>query len=117
MTDADSLPLSLTEVPPTGHRTTQLRRYVLVPGTEQDFLVWWRERIVPGRVAAGFSVDYASFEAESRRFVWATSAAGSADDFLTLERKWLEGQTRAAAFAGEPQRVESMDNSLVERLA
>jgi len=106
----------MTETRSDPSRTTQLRRYLLVPGTEQDFLLWWADRIVPARADAGFSVDYASFEPESRRFVWATSAAGSREDFLALERDWLASEARAAAFAGEPQRVESMDNVIVERL-
>lgn len=90
-------------------RTTQLRRYRMVPGELDPFLDWWRGRCVPAREASGFRVEFAVAVAATDEFVWAVSAAGDEVAFTRLDAAWVASPERAVAFEGVPQRVASFD--------
>lgn len=96
--------------------TTQLRRYELVDGVLDDFLVWFRARIVPAREAHGFTIEFAFADREVNEFVWAVSLPGDAEAFRAVEKTYLESPEREAAFAGEPTRVAVHHVRLVERI-
>jgi hypothetical protein len=48
----------------------QLREYTIVDGRLDDFVAEWRERILPLRLATGFSVLGPWVERDLGRFVW-----------------------------------------------
>jgi hypothetical protein len=95
-------------------KTIQLRRYVLVDGEYEDFVDWWREWMPRVRPARGFAIEFAYGIPESHEFVWAVSAPGDRDDFLALEKSYLDSPERAEAFAGQPQRIATSVVTLVE---
>lgn len=98
-------------------RTVQLRRYQAVPGQLPDFVAWFTERLVPARVAHGFTIEFAYALPGSDEFVWAVSVAGDADAFRAVDERYTASAERAAAFDGVPKRVESMVLSLVQPVA
>ena len=86
-------------------RTLQLRRYELVPGSIDDFIAWFTSTVVPAREALGFRIEFALADREANEFVWAVSTPGNEEAFRARETRYLDSGERAAAFAGEPQRV------------
>ena len=90
-------------------RTVQLRRYRVVDGELDAFVDWWRSRLLPARVAYGFTLESAYVVPDTDEFVWAVSAEGDAEAFGRLDAAWAASPERAAAFEGVPQRVASMD--------
>ncbi|KQQ05666.1 MULTISPECIES: NIPSNAP family protein [unclassified Rathayibacter] len=98
-------------------RTIQLRRYELVDGVMDDFLAWYRARIIAAREAHGFRIEFAYADREVNEFVWAVSAPGDAAAFAELESVYLASPEREAAFAGEPTRVAVHHIRLIERIA
>ena len=90
-------------------RTVQLRRYRIVAGELDAFVAWWRSRLLPARVAYGFTLESAYVVPETDEFVWAVSAEGDGAAFGRLDAAWAASPERAAAFEGVPQRVASMD--------
>jgi hypothetical protein len=90
-------------------RTVQLRRYRIVDGELDAFVDWWRARLLPARVAFGFTLESALIVPETSEFVWSVSAAGDTDAFAVLDAAWAASSERVAAFEGVPQRVAAMD--------
>ena len=97
-------------------RTVQLRRYELVDGVMDDFLAWYRAKIVPARAAHGFTIEFAFADRKVNEFVWAVSTPGDAEAFAEIEKAYLASPEREAAFAGEPTRVAVHHVRLVERI-
>ncbi|QHC67949.1 hypothetical protein Q0F99_05550 [Rathayibacter oskolensis] len=97
-------------------RTIQLRRYELVDGVMDDFLAWYRAKIIPAREAHGFRIEFAYADREVNEFVWAVSAPGDAAAFGEIESVYLASPEREAAFAGEPKRVAVHHVRLIERI-
>ena len=97
-------------------KTIQLRRYVLVDGTYDDFVAWFNEFMPEVRPARGFTIEFAYGIRETNEFVWAVSAPGDADAFRELEASYLTSPERAAAFAGQPERVASKVITLVDEV-
>jgi hypothetical protein len=93
----------------TEARTVQLRRYRVVEGEMQAFVDWWRSRLLPARLAFGFSLETALVVPETDEFVWAVSGAGDGAAFAALDAAWTASPERAAAFEGVPKRVATMD--------
>lgn len=98
-------------------RTVQLRRYRLMPGQLPDFVAWFTERVVPVRLAYGFTVEFAYALPESDEFVWAVAVAGDVEGFRAVEARYSASPERAAAFEGVPDRVESAVVTLVQPVA
>jgi hypothetical protein len=95
-------------------KTIQLRRYVLVDGTYDDFVAWFNQFMPEARPARGFAIEFAYGIRETNEFVWAVSAPGDADSFRELEEAYVSSPERAAAFAGQPERVASKIITLVD---
>ncbi|QAY74651.1 hypothetical protein ET445_16250 [Agromyces protaetiae] len=95
-------------------KTIQLRRYVLVDGTYDEFIAWWNEWMPRARPEAGFAIEFAYGVRETNEFVWAVSAPGDRAAFEALDAAWAASEARAAAFAGQPQRIASVDNTIIE---
>ncbi len=95
-------------------KTIQLRRYVLVDGTYDDFVAWFNQFMPEVRPARGFAIEFAYGIRETNEFVWAVSAPGDADAFRELEAAYVASPERAAAFAGQPERVASKIITLVD---
>jgi len=60
----------------TNGRTVQLRRYRIVDGELDAFVAWWRTRLLPARVAFGFTLESALIVPATNAFVWSVSAEG-----------------------------------------
>ena len=90
-------------------RTVQLRRYRIVAGELDAFVAWWHSRLLPARVAYGFTLESAYVVPETDEFVWAVSTEGDGEAFGRLDAAWAASPERAAAFEGVPQRVAAMD--------
>jgi hypothetical protein len=97
-------------------QTVQLRRYHLVPEERAAFLEWWRREIPPARGKFGFEVQFGYFVPETDEFVWAIAHAGDAEAFRRAEQEYNQSPERAAAFAGQPNRVKEMQVHLVDVL-
>lgn len=95
-------------------RTIQLRRYRIVAGELDAFVAWWRDLVVPARTAHGFSVEFAYAVPETNEFVWAVSVAGDREAFRAIDERYASSPERAAAFAGQPQRIDTATLTLVE---
>jgi alkanesulfonate monooxygenase SsuD/methylene tetrahydromethanopterin reductase-like flavin-dependent oxidoreductase (luciferase family) len=95
-------------------RTIQLRRYKLVPEERAAFVEWWRREIPPARGRFGFEVLFGYLVPETDEFVWAVAHEGDADAFRQAEQEYTGSPERAAAFAGQPDRVREMLVQLVE---
>lgn len=89
----------------TAARTTQLRRYRIVPGQLPEFVAWWRARLLPAREAFGFTLEFALAVPETDEFVWAVSVDGDEAALGSLDVAWTASPERATAFEGVPQRV------------
>lgn len=98
-------------------KTIQLRTYTIVDGEFDAFLDWWKEWVPRVRAEAGFAIEFAYAVRELNQFVWAVSTPGDAEAFGQLEDAYLASEGRAAAFAGQPQRVAVSVVTLVEPLA
>ncbi|GGH33417.1 NIPSNAP family protein [Microbacterium album] len=83
-------------------RTVMLRRYRLADGTADEFVAWWRARILPLRAAAGFRVDWAYLDRENETFTWMVSYPGGRADFEAAEDTYSSSPERAAAIAVAP---------------
>jgi hypothetical protein len=97
-------------------KTIQLRRYVLVDGTYDDFIAWFNKFMPEVRPARGFAIEFAYGIRETNEFIWAVSAPGDADAFRELEAAYLDSPERAAAFAGQPERVAGKIITLVDEV-
>ena len=97
-------------------KTIQLRRYVLVDGTYDDFVAWANDSLVPARKATGFAVEFAYGIRETNEFVWAVSTPGDADAFGRIEEAYLASPERAAAFEGQPDRITGKVITFVEEV-
>ncbi|MCD2444180.1 hypothetical protein LQ757_18000 [Agromyces sp. SYSU K20354] len=95
-------------------KTIQLRRYILVDGSYDEFVAWWRESVVAVRTGGGFAIEFAYGIRESNEFVWAVSTPGDRDEFLALEAAYMASDARAAAFDGVPQRIAVHDIRFVD---
>ncbi|WP_100810138.1 hypothetical protein [Microbacterium sp. BR1] len=98
-------------------KTIQLRTYTIVDGEFDAFLAWWKEWMPRVRAAAGFDIEFAYAVRESNQFVWAVSAPGDEAAFVELETTYMASDGRAAAFAGQPKRVDVSVVTFVEALA
>jgi hypothetical protein len=94
-------------------KTIQLRRYTLVEGEYDAFVAWWTQWMPRVRPAAGFTIEFAYGIPETNEFVWAVSAEGDEEAFLTREKEYLASDARGEAFAGVPQRVAEYNIRLV----
>ena len=94
-------------------RTIQLRRYRIVPGELDGFVDWFRERLLPARLAYGYSLEFAYALPESNTFVWAVSVPGDVDALTALDASWQSSDERAAVFAGAPRRIEEVHLDVV----
>jgi hypothetical protein len=88
----------------------QLRRYEVVPG-ELDGLIEWFPRIVAVREQYGFKVEFAYADRENNEFIWAVSHDG---DFDAAFEVFMESPERAAAFEGQPKRVDEIHLAMVD---
>jgi hypothetical protein len=95
-------------------QTVQLRRYRLIPQERDAFLDWFRREIPPARKQFGFEVLFAYLVPETDEFVWAVGHDGDVAEFRRAEQEYNESPQRAAAFAGQPNRVQEMLVHLVE---
>ena len=95
-------------------KTIQLRRYTLVDGEYDAFVAWWQTCMPKVRPGAGFTIEFAYGLQETNEFVWAVSADGDQEAFLTLEKEYMASDARAEAFAGLPQRVAVYDVRFVD---
>ncbi|GAA1470072.1 hypothetical protein [Microbacterium thalassium] len=94
-------------------KTIQIRRYVLAPGEYDAFLAWYDQWIPGPRAAQGFTIEFAYGIRDTNQFVWAVSAPVDADTFREMDAGWRASDARAAAFAGQPDRIVSADVQLV----
>ncbi len=94
--------------------TVQLRRYRLIPQERAAFLDWFRREIPPVRARFGFEVVFAYLVPETDEFVWAVRHDGDAEEFRRAEEEYSSSPQRAAAFAGQPERLQEMLVHLVE---
>ncbi|MBL5972708.1 MAG: hypothetical protein D3X82_02745 [Candidatus Leucobacter sulfamidivorax] len=85
-----------------GRRTLMLRRYLLGPGTADEFLAWWLPRIPPLRERAGFTIEWAYLDREAETFTWAISHPGDEAAFRAAEEVYTADPERAAAIAVAP---------------
>lgn len=88
----------------------QLRRYQLVEGAMDGFLEWF-PTIQAARAQYGFKVEFLLADRENNQIVWAVSHPG---DFDAAFETFAASPERAAAFEGQPKRVEEMAVSMVE---
>lgn len=95
-------------------KTTQLRRYVIVDGLYEEFVVWWRETMPVLRPAMGFAVEFAYGSPETNEFTWAVSVPGDAAEFERVDAAYKVSPERAAVFEGLPDRVATMQLSFIE---
>jgi hypothetical protein len=98
-------------------KTTQLRRYTLVPGEYEAFVAWWNEWMPKVRGGAGFTIEFAYGLPETEEFVWAVSAEGDRAAFLARESVYMASDARTEAFDGVPQRVAAQTVQLVEEMS
>jgi hypothetical protein len=92
-----------------GRPGIQLRRYELVPETQDEFIAWF-PKVIPARAAHGFRVLFAVLDAERHEFTWAVAHDG---DFAAAEQVYMVSPERAAAFAGVPKYTAAQHISMV----
>ena len=88
----------------------QLRRYEVVDGM-MDSLLEWFPSIAAVRESFGFTVEFMYADRENNELVWAVSHP---DDFDAAFEAFSASPERAAAFEGQPKRVEAMHLAMVE---
>ncbi|THG36372.1 NIPSNAP family containing protein [Glaciibacter flavus] len=97
-------------------RTVQLRRYTVTPELVDEFLTWWSDRLLPARIAFGFTLEFAVMDRASSVFTWAVSLPTDAAGFVAQDEEWAVSPGRMDALRGTRQRVVAMENTLVEKL-
>ncbi len=95
--------------------TYQLRTYVLVPETADEFVRLWERDLVPLRQAHGFHVVGAWRAPERDEFAWLVRWDG-AGTFQDGERGYLEARDRAGLGWNPKDYIESMDLRLIEAI-
>jgi hypothetical protein len=108
----DHCPAESTGAPEA--RTIQLRRYALAPGTEQAFVEWWRETMVPAREDFGFTVEFGYLDSAAGELVWAVSKPASRADFESFDRSWEASAERELALSVVPARARRTEAVIVE---
>lgn len=83
-------------------RTVQLRRYEFAPGDMEAFVRWWSTRLVPVRLAAGFTIEFAYSLPDHNEFIWAVSVAGDQALFTSVESSYRTSPERDIAFSAAP---------------
>ncbi len=71
----------------------QLRIYQVDPARRDDFLLLWRDHVVPARAAHGFEVVSAYVNPEDSEFVWVVRHPG---DFAAADAAYYDSAERAA---------------------
>ena len=94
--------------------TIQLRRYEVVPEYFDEFVEWMSTKLIPGRRAAGFTVEFAYANREQFEYVWAVSIDGDHERFGELSAAWMNSPERAAVFAGLPEYTTAQHVDFVE---
>lgn len=89
---------------------TQLRRYDVVDG-QMDSLLAWMPTILAVREQFGFTVEFMYADRDNNQLVWAVSHPG---DFEAVQDEYTNSPERAAAFEGQPKRIEEMYVSMVD---
>jgi hypothetical protein len=91
---------------------TQLRRYQVVDGMMDSLLAWF-PTVISVREKFGFTIEFMYADRERNELTWAVSHPG---DFRAAQEEMMASPERAAAFEGQPKRVESMEVSMVETI-
>jgi len=79
----------------------QLRDYTVVDGRLDEFVHEWRERVLPLRIALGFSVVGPWVERETNRFVWVLGFEG---DIEAADEAYYTSEERRT-FDPDPARL------------
>ncbi|RZU64873.1 hypothetical protein EV379_1184 [Microterricola gilva] len=95
-------------------RTFQLRHYTTVPEHFDGFVAWWARTLPPLRARHGFAVESAYGIRDRHQFIWVVSHPGDRAAFEAAERRYADAADRAAAFAGIPNWMETMDITFVD---
>lgn len=95
-------------------KTTQLRRYEVIPDLYDEFVAWMSAKLIPGRRAAGFTVEFAYANREQFEYVWAVSIDGDHERFGELSAAWAASPERVAIFEGVPEYTTAQHIDFVE---
>ncbi len=90
----------------------QLRVYDVEPGRMEDWVLEWRERILPLRRAAGFAVLGPWIVRGEDRFVWIIGH----DDFETADAAYYASPERAALDPDPVRHLARMQQWLLDAL-
>ena len=95
-------------------KTTQLRRYALVDGMYDDFLAWWRGCMPAVRTGMGFTIEFAYGVRRRTSSCGRSACRATRSEFARVEAEYLVSDERAAAFRGQPARIASQDNRIID---
>jgi F420-0:gamma-glutamyl ligase len=90
--------------------TMQLRRYEVVDG-QMDALLEWIPTVIAVREKFGFKIEFMLVDRENNELVWAVSHPG---DYDAAYEEFVASPERAAAFEGQPKRVDQAHVAWVE---
>jgi hypothetical protein len=90
----------------------QLRRYEVAEG-QMDGLIEWFPTIAAVREKFGFRVEFMYADRENNELIWAVSHPG---DFEAAFEEFAGSPERAAAFEGQPKRVEHAHVAMVDTI-
>jgi NIPSNAP len=93
----------------------QLRTYVLVPETAEEFVRQWERDLVPLRAATHFAVVGAWRAPERNEFTWLVRWDG-AGSFEEGERAYYEARDKANLSWNPKDYIASMDLRLIEAI-
>jgi len=94
--------------------TTELRDYVIAEGHLDDFVMAWRQGVVPLRQRYGFGIEGAWLIRAERRFVWVVSLDGDEAEFERQNRAYYASPAREAMDPDPARWIESETSAFVE---
>jgi hypothetical protein len=93
--------------------TLQLRRYQLTAETLDGFVRWWREDLLPVRLAYGFQIPFACVSPENAELTWVVGYPGDEAAFRQAERLYNEWPDRLASMSRQPAKPASSSVAFV----
>jgi hypothetical protein len=94
----------------------QLRIYRLNPDRVEEFVILWREQIVPARRAAGLKVQGAWVSRDEAGFAWVVAHSGPGT-FEEANQKYYDSEARRAISPPPDEFLVEIDTVMVERVS
>lgn len=93
--------------------TTQLRTYTIRPGTMDQWVIEWKEKVKPLREQLGFEIQGAWVVPETSQFVWIMAYNGP-KEWEDLDAAYFTAPERKAMDPNPARFIEKMEEQFID---